>query len=67
MSEYKNIFKSRYPELKGKDWIKRIGEEDRKVFIHIGFVHSDYGRLGGKKRASTAKRDYRGRFIKESS
>jgi hypothetical protein len=67
MNKYKNIFKSRYPELKGKDWIKRIEEEDLKAFIHIGFAHSDYGRLGGKKRASTAKRDNRGRFTKESS
>ena len=62
MSEYTGIFKSRYPELKGKNWIKDISIEDQKAFYHIGFTASGYGRKGGVSRAKTAKRDNRGRF-----
>lgn len=64
MSQYSNIFKNRYSELKGKDWIKRIDPEDQKAFYHIGFVESDFGRKGGKARAKTGKRDKRGKFCK---
>jgi len=61
---YKNIFKNRYPELKGSDWIKTVSTEDRKAFIQIGFIASECGRKGGRARSQGAKKDYRGRFIK---
>ena len=60
---YPDLFKSRYI-LKGKDWIRTIEPDDRKVFVELGMKHSEYGRLGGKARAKTAKRDQRGRFTK---
>lgn len=63
---YPNLFKSRYTTLKGKDWIKTIEPEDKRVFVEIGFKHSDYGRKGGLYRGKFGKRDERGRFIKES-
>ncbi len=46
--KYPNLFKDRYPELKGSDWLNFVSEEDRKAFIELGFSHSDFGRLGGK-------------------
>jgi len=64
MTPYTGIFKNRYPELKGKNWLSQVTEEDKKAFIHIGFIASDCGRKGGRVRASTAKRDNKGRFIK---
>lgn len=64
MSNYPNLFKSRYPLLKGKDWIRTIEPDDRKVFVELGMKHSEYGRLGGKVRAATCRRDNRGRFVK---
>lgn len=35
--------------------------DDRKAFIEIGLAAMDYGKLGGKARVQTAKRDARGR------
>lgn len=64
MTPYSNIFKNRYPELRGKNWLQSVSVEDKKAFINIGFMASDCGRKGGKARAEKAKRDYRGRFIK---
>ena len=58
-----NLFKNRYPELKGSDWIKKISPEDKQVFISLGMQHNDYGRMGGKQRAKNGLRDNRGRFI----
>ena len=63
---YPNLFKSRYPILKGSDWIKTISPEDRLAFVQIGFKHSDFGRKGGLHRAKFGKRDKKGRFTKES-
>lgn len=57
------IFKSRYA-LIGKDWVRRLPNEDRQVFIHMGLAAMEYGHLGGLARAATAKRDRRGRFAK---
>lgn len=45
---YQGLFKSRYPSLHGKDWIRNISTEDLQVFIDIGQSASDHGRLGGK-------------------
>ncbi len=64
--EYKGIFKRRYPELKGRDWLSRISAEDKQAFIKLGLQCSEYGRLGGLVRAKNGKRDHKGRFIKES-
>lgn len=41
--KYPGLF-SRYPERKGKAWIKAIDPEDRKVFASIGLQESDYGK-----------------------
>ncbi len=62
---YPDLFKRNYPELKGKNWLLSVSEEDRKAFIRLGFTHSDYGRKGGNVRAKTAQRDYRGRFVSQ--
>ena len=55
------IFKSRGP-LIGRDWVARLNPEDREVFSWLGRRAGDFGRMGGKARARTAKRDKRGRF-----
>lgn len=62
--KYPNLIKSRYNLTgKGRDWIRYIHPEDRAVLVEIGMVAWDFGRMGGKARAATALRDYRGRFI----
>lgn len=45
---YPNLFKSRYPVLQGRDWIRTIDEEDRQAFVRIGLQATDYGRKGGR-------------------
>jgi len=55
------IFSSRY-DLRGKGWINSLTPEDKQALIAVGCEASDYGKLGGKARASTARRDHRGRF-----
>jgi hypothetical protein len=60
------VIKARYPNLQGRDWLRTISPEDRQAFWRAGFAASDYGRMGGRARADTAKRDHRGRFVKES-
>lgn len=57
-------FKNRY-NLKGKDWLRMIPEEEKDIFVHCGLQNAGYGKLGGRARAATAKRDKRGRFIKD--
>lgn len=59
------IIKNKYPNLRGSDWIRRIEYEDRKVLSSIGRSHvcNQHGRIGGKIRAMTARRDLRGRFL----
>jgi hypothetical protein len=44
---YPNLFRSRYTSLQGKDWIRRVSNEDRRAFARIGLEASDYGRSGG--------------------
>lgn len=58
---YPSLFRKRYT-LHGRFWLKQIDPDDLKAFVHIGMEAHDYGRMGGKVRASTAKRDKRGRF-----
>ena len=45
---YPDLFKSRYPVLKGKDWIRTIESDDQKVFISIGLEEMQHGKLGGQ-------------------
>lgn len=55
---------SRYAPLQGKAWLRDIPPEDRKVFAEIGLSHNRaLWSIGGKARASTARRDSRGRFM----
>lgn len=61
---YPDIFKSRYPSLKGRNWICTIEPDDLKAFVEIGMKANDYGRRGGKARSANAKRDKKGRFCK---
>lgn len=63
---YPGLFKARYAELRGRDWIRRVEAEDRQAFIEIGLAATDYGRKGGQARAQ-APRDERGRFRKEEA
>lgn len=65
-TDLKGVFKSRYPQLSGADWIRRLEPEDLKAFIQIGMQAWDYGRMGGEVRAKTCKRDNRGRFAKNA-
>lgn len=44
--KYPGLFKNKY-SLRGKDWLRRIPEEDRKVFSDIGSQNSNRGKLGG--------------------
>lgn len=60
---YPDLFKRNYPELKGRNWLLSVSVEDRKAFSRIGFAHSGYGRQGGIKRAKTALRDKKGKFV----
>lgn len=61
---YPDLFKSRYPALRGGAWIKTVAPDDLKAFVYLGLKHADFGRMGGIARAATCKRDTRGRFAK---
>ncbi len=61
---YPDLFKTSYPVLQGKDWLRRVNPEDRAAFSSIGREFHDHGRMGGEARARTARRDSRGRFAK---
>ena len=61
---YPNLFKQKYGKLSGRSWIKSIEPDDVRVFVRIGMEHHNYGKMGGCKRAKTAKRDEKGRFSK---
>lgn len=60
------LFKNRYPELRGRDWIRTIEAEDLQAFVGIGNEHNDHGHQGGIARAQAAQRDERGRFKKDA-
>lgn len=49
-------FKEKYGPLSGQDWLKSLPEWERKAFSEMGWRASEYGRAGGKARASTARR-----------
>lgn len=59
---YPHLFKNKYPTLRGRDWVRRLPDEDLQVFIDLGMRAWDYGRVGGRARAATATRDWQGRF-----
>lgn len=61
------VFKDKYPNLSGKDWINQISDEDKEVFIWNWKRSIEYGHLGGIARAETAKRDDRGRFAPDAN
>lgn len=49
----------------GSNWVSKLSSEDREVFSWIGRAHAEFGVIGGKVRAKTAKRDKRGRFVSD--
>lgn len=62
-----------YKPLIGRDWIKQLSEEDRKVLARLGYEACllediPLASLGGKasweKRKGNVKRDAKGHFIK---
>ncbi len=55
---YKGLFKSRYPSLRGRDWINSVSTEDRKAFAMLGLQASDYGRMGGRKMDDVSMGDF---------
>lgn len=55
---YPNLFKARYPVLKGKDWVRTISPEDRKVFVDIGREAHDTGKMGGRAIYEKKGREY---------
>lgn len=60
-------FKENYPEVLaegGVDWVRRLPEHERHAFAQYGLAQAGYGHLGGLVRAETARRDRRGRFMK---
>ena len=59
---FQNLFKSKYPDLNGKGWVNQLTPEDKEVFVWIWQRSHEFGHRGGIARASTAKRDERGRF-----
>lgn len=61
---YDNMFKNKYPMLKGKNWIQSLSDEDKKIFYELGAAANGYGHIGGVARVKQAKRDNKGRFIK---
>lgn len=54
------LFKTRLPLFTqpniGSSWVKHLSSEDRQVFSWIGRAHAEFGKLGGKARARTARR-----------
>lgn len=44
---YSGIFKARYT-LRGKDWIRTIDPDDRRVLVDIGLQAAEHGRAGGR-------------------
>ena len=66
---YPNLFKNRYPGLKGQNWLSDIPKEDRKAFSQLGLSEQrakniNIHQIGGKACAKKMRRDKRGRFIK---
>lgn len=60
-----------YRPLIGRDWIKQLSDEDRKVLARLGYeacLTEDIplASLGGKARAKDGKRDSKGRYISTS-
>lgn len=54
---YPGIFKARY-NLKGKDWVRKIDPEDRKVFVSIGAEAHLHGVIGGRTLVAKKGREY---------
>lgn len=58
------LFKKDYIDRRGSDWVRRLPKEDLQVFVDLGLKAFDHGKMGGRARAQSAKRDKRGRFAK---
>jgi len=56
MDDLTGYFTRTYGPLTGSDWLRYLPEWERKAFSETGWRASDYGRIGGKVRARTAKR-----------
>jgi hypothetical protein len=67
MGQLAGLIKRKYPDLRGKDWINQISDEDKQVVIWNWRRASAFGHEGGIARARTAKRDERGRFAPDAS
>lgn len=61
------IFKDFSGELRGRDWVSKLGPHDRALFSGIGRAWSLNGKSGGMVRALTGLRDERGRFCRATS
>lgn len=68
MSIFAGLF-SHYQPLRGSGWLHNLPALDRKVFSDVGRASmrspETFQSEGGRARAATAKRDARGRFVKE--
>jgi hypothetical protein len=60
----KGVWKARYTWLKGKDWVNTLDKDDHQCFTELLCHNSQWGKVGGKARAMTARRDTRGRFVR---
>ena len=58
MLRYPNLFKSRYPYLSGRAWIKAIEPDDLAVFVSIGAEAHGHGKMGGKALADRKGNEY---------
>ena len=56
--KYPNLFHSRYTELSGRDWIKKIEPEEIQAFARLGFQESGYGKKGGVALAKKRGKKY---------
>jgi len=61
---YPELFKRRYPQRRGRDWLRYVEADDRRAFSLIGIAHrkAGYGKKGGDARKQKAIRDSKGRF-----
>jgi hypothetical protein len=57
----KGMFMKLKPQ--GRDWVRRLDPENKRVFIDIGLQAGDHGKMGGAVRAATATRCGKGHFL----
>ena len=64
-----SLIPDHYRPLNGRDWLKQLTAEDRKVLAELGYracllEDINIASLGGKARSKTGQRDEKGRFVK---